>query len=182
MASRRNKFLGLLFLIGPFAGLILTLVAYAVVAFVIANVEPGVASQGGLPIEAGVMEPEPELRVVVGSIINMILGLLGLICVVGIIVGIPLGIIFLTKKELPQGTAYDERSGSATEKLPDEIKGWNWGAFGLMWIWGLYYGVWISLLTAVPVVGLIIWVLLGIKGNEWAWRASKWESTEKFLS
>jgi len=27
-----------------------------------------------------------------------------------------------------------------------------------------------------------MWIVLGLKGNEWAWRARKWESIEQFKS
>ena len=51
--------------------------------------------------------------------------------------------------------------------VPEEIKGWNWGAFWLTWIWGIAHNVWISLL--VFCLWPIWMIVLGIKGNEWAW-------------
>jgi hypothetical protein len=66
--------------------------------------------------------------------------------------------------------------------VPPEIQEWNWGAFFLTWIWGVGNKVWISLLALVPLpfAGLAISILLGIKGNEWAWQSKKWESIERF--
>lgn len=64
--------------------------------------------------------------------------------------------------------------------VPEEIKVWNWGAAGLTWIWGLSFGVWISLLTFVPIVNWFWWIVLGIKGNEWAWRKGNYKSVEEF--
>ena len=64
--------------------------------------------------------------------------------------------------------------------IPEEIKGWNWAAFLFTWIWGIGNSVWISLLALVPYVGFIMHFILGAKGNEWAWRAKKWESVEHF--
>ncbi len=64
--------------------------------------------------------------------------------------------------------------------IPEEIKGWNWGAFFFNWIWGLFNGTFIALLTLVPCVGWVMVFVLGIKGNEWAWRNKKWESVERF--
>jgi hypothetical protein len=66
--------------------------------------------------------------------------------------------------------------------VPPEIKEWNWGAFFLTWIWGIGNRVWLALIALVPVplVGLAMMVLLGIKGNEWAWQSKKWESLEQF--
>lgn len=65
--------------------------------------------------------------------------------------------------------------------IPPEIQKWNWGAFFLSWIWGIGNQVWISFLTWIPFVGLIMIFVLGAKGNEWAWRAKRWESVEQFL-
>ncbi len=54
--------------------------------------------------------------------------------------------------------------------IPKEVRGWNWGAFLLNWIWGMGNGVWISLLALIPFVGIIMAIVLGVKGSEWAWR------------
>ena len=66
--------------------------------------------------------------------------------------------------------------------VPPEIQGWNWGAFALTWIWGIDNRVWLSLLALIPVlpVSLAMMVVLGIKGNEWAWQCKKWDSIEQF--
>ena len=64
--------------------------------------------------------------------------------------------------------------------VPREIQGWNWGAFLLTWIWGLGNNVLLALLTLVPVVGLVMWILLGVKGSEWAWQQKRWDSVEHF--
>lgn len=61
-----------------------------------------------------------------------------------------------------------------------KLDGWNWGAAGLTWIWGIRFGVWLALLTFVPAIGGIWWIVLGLKGNEWAWQARKWNSVEEF--
>lgn len=81
--------------------------------------------------------------------------------------------------------------------LPPEIKGWNWGAFLMGPIWSIGNKVWIGLLhililILVTVIGrgiistflniatLTLAVTLGIKGNEWAWKAKKWDNVEHF--
>jgi len=64
--------------------------------------------------------------------------------------------------------------------IPNEIRGWNWGAFVFGWIWGISFKVWISLLSAIPYIGVIMLVVLGVKGNEWAWQNKKWDSIEHF--
>lgn len=86
--------------------------------------------------------------------------------------------------------------------VPNEIKKWNWGAFLLSWIWAIAHKTWIGLIALLPFVlmgviapfteksdeagGLFIitfgmMIVLGIKGNEWAWQNNKWESLEEFL-
>ena len=64
--------------------------------------------------------------------------------------------------------------------VPDEIKGWNWGAFLIPWLWPFTNHVWIGLLAIVPQVGWIMALILGAKGNEWAWKSRRWRSIEQF--
>ena len=64
--------------------------------------------------------------------------------------------------------------------VPEEIKGWNWGAFLLAPFWLLSNRVWIGLLTWVPVVGFWVAIALGVKGNEWAWKSRRWQSIDSF--
>lgn len=64
--------------------------------------------------------------------------------------------------------------------VPDEIKGWNWGAFLLPWIWPLTNNVWIGLLCWIPQIGWLMAIALGARGNEWAWKSKKWRSIEHF--
>jgi hypothetical protein len=163
--SQKNKKIGLFFLIGPVAGLITILIVYALSSFAIASLNVGTKG------------------IVVAQLINVILGLLGIICFIGMLLGFPFGILYLNKKELVDGARFDERSGKKGGSIvPEEIKGWNWGAAGLTWIWGVYHGVWISLLAWIPLINVVMIIVLGIKGNEWTWRARKWESVESFLS
>lgn len=62
-----------------------------------------------------------------------------------------------------QGNLFDE-----TVPVPDEIKGWNWGAFLMPYLWPLSNHVWIGLLAWVPSIGWLMGFALGSKGNEWA--------------
>lgn len=61
--------------------------------------------------------------------------------------------------------------------IPDEIKGWNWGAFLLPWFWVFGNKVWLGLLifAAWPMA-----FVLGAKGNEWAWKSRRWDSISQF--
>jgi len=86
-------------------------------------------------------------------------------------------------------------SGTRDGALPEELRGWNWGAFLLDFAWGVGNRVWwaaaviavwlVVFLTPIPaplkfaiLVG--VKVLLGFKGNEWMWRSRQWESPEQF--
>ena len=64
--------------------------------------------------------------------------------------------------------------------IPDGIRGWSWGAFLLSWVWAIGNKTWIGLLALIPYVGLIMAIILGIKGREWAWQNKEWDSIEHF--
>jgi hypothetical protein len=75
----------------------------------------------------------------------------------------------------------------ALSKAPPEISGWNWGAFFLTWIWGIGNNVWIAFVALcglLPYVGwiisLVMAIILGVRGNEWAWQNKRWDSIEHF--
>lgn len=68
------------------------------------------------------------------------------------------------------------------DDLPDEIRGWNWGAFFLNWIWGLGNKTYIALAMFIPGVNLLVPFLLGFMGNKWAWRNGEWEDVDDFLA
>ena len=75
-------------------------------------------------------------------------------------------------------------------EYPPIIEAWNWGAFSLSWIWGIFNGLYwpiiIIVLNFIPYVGVIIslciCILLGKNGNLYAWRKAKQEgfSVEHF--
>ena len=64
--------------------------------------------------------------------------------------------------------------------LPEELKGWNWGAFLLSWIWAIGHNVWIGLIALIGPASLIMAIILGIKGNEWAWQYRQFKSVEEY--
>lgn len=64
--------------------------------------------------------------------------------------------------------------------VPPEIERWSWGAFLLNWIWGLGNNTPIALLMFVPGVNLVLWFVLGLRGNRWAWQNKTWRSVEDF--
>ena len=81
-------------------------------------------------------------------------------------------------------------SGQGVNALvPDVVKKkFNWGAFLLSFIWGLFHKKYITLLIIpvlfIPYAGLFIAFVLtvwfGIKGNEWAWRNKKYDGIRDF--
>ena len=64
--------------------------------------------------------------------------------------------------------------------IPEQIKGWNWGAFFFNWIWGIRFRTYRAFWVFVPFVNIIMPFVLGFKGNEWAWKHNQWESVEDF--
>lgn len=56
------------------------------------------------------------------------------------------------------------------ESAVPPTKGWSWGAFGLTWIWGIRFKVWLAFLTFIPGLSLVWTFVLGFKGREWAWK------------
>jgi len=165
----KNRKIGLYLIIGPFVGVIVALIGLVVLR----------ATSAMIGMDSNV----PSIGNIIVSIINWLLALLGILSIVGFVIGIPLGIAFLSKREIIEGAIYDERSGNGEASVvPEEIKGWNWGAAGLTWIWGISHGVWISLLVFIPFVNIVMWIALGLKGSEWAWKKQKWESVERFVS
>ena len=71
-------------------------------------------------------------------------------------------------------------TGIEPDQIPPEIRGWNWGAFFLSWIWGIGNNTYIALLALIPVVGLVMHFVLGAKGNRWAWKNGRWDSVAHF--
>ena len=69
----------------------------------------------------------------------------------------------------------------AVAVVPEEVKGLNWAAFLLSWIWAIGNQVWIGLLALFPPVTLVVALYLLIKGNELAWSGPRhWASVEQF--
>lgn len=90
----------------------------------------------------------------------------------------------------PQGTSSRQSTQEviSTNVVPQEIKKWNWGAFCLNWLWGVFNGVYWPLVLIVinfipyigPIISLGICIALGINGSEWAWKGKSWSSVEEY--
>ncbi|MDF4259516.1 cytochrome c oxidase assembly factor Coa1 family protein [Vibrio parahaemolyticus] len=68
------------------------------------------------------------------------------------------------------------------KEVPEQIKGWNWGAFAFNWIWGIRFRTYRALFVFVPLVNIVMPFILGFKGNEWAWKHNHWSSVDEFKS
>jgi ribosomal protein S27AE len=82
------------------------------------------------------------------------------------------------EKEAPAVQNTSGQGGQAV--VPREVMGWSWGAFLLNWIWSIGNNVWIGLLCLIPYAGILMIIILGVKGNEWAWQHKRWDSVEHF--
>lgn len=65
--------------------------------------------------------------------------------------------------------------------IPEELKGWNWGAFAFPLIWAISMNRlgW-ALCSLVPYLGRFTSFYLGYKGNELAWTSRRWQSAQQF--
>ncbi len=162
VTSAKNRLKALLWIVAPVVLMVFILLLYAVATFVTAALE---------------ISDDSTLQ----NLFQIFLGFLGLIAVIAVPVGLFLGIRLILRKELLPASEFDPRSGKGSASvIPQEIKGWNWGAAAFCTVWGIYHSVWISLLAFVPLVNYIWWIVLGIKGNEWAWSSVPWRSVEEF--
>ncbi len=88
-----------------------------------------------------------------------------------------------SNQSLPPNYGNGEPGGMAAPQpanaTPD-LQGFNWGAFLMSWMWAIGNGVWVGLLGLLPFCALPVGLLLGIKGNEWSWKAKQWPSVEEF--
>ncbi|MEI7791862.1 MAG: ribonuclease G [Candidatus Berkelbacteria bacterium] len=80
----------------------------------------------------------------------------------------------------PPGVPTADTVSGVNGPMPAELHGWNWGAFGLSWIWGIANNSYLALLCLIPYVNLVMIFVLGVKGNEWAWTHRKFESVAQF--
>jgi serine/threonine-protein kinase len=76
-------------------------------------------------------------------------------------------------------------------QVPQEIHGWNWGAFFFPGLWCIPNQVWLGLISwsdisiiTLPFTMGMTWpvmaIILGVKGNEWAWKSRRWKSLKAF--
>ncbi|MCB9798530.1 zinc-ribbon domain-containing protein [Candidatus Nomurabacteria bacterium] len=160
-----NRKKGILWLTFPIFSLILIMVFYAIT----------------LAVFTSIASPSEGAETMM-SIVRVLLSLLGVAGLLALLIGIPVGIAYLTIPLIPPNSSADPRSGKGDlSEIPQEIKRWNWGAAGLNIIWGIPNKVWHTFWMFVPILNLFYWVYLGVKGNQLAWKSQEWESPEVFL-
>jgi len=69
---------------------------------------------------------------------------------------------------------------SEEAQIEVELVKWNWGAFLLTWVWGIFNGVMRAFMVLIPFYGLYEWVMLGKNGNRLAWETKRWQTIEEF--
>ena len=162
--------------------LVLVLAGYAANRLIVARIlsDQGVASALKMYNSSSI----PGVgKIDAAQTVNAALALLGLIALLGSIILFPAGIVLIVHSRRPAKPApvYDERSGKGKASvIPPELGSWNWGAAFMNIWWGMSCRVWISFLALVPFVNYFWWVVLGFKGDEWAWRKKKWVSVAEF--
>lgn len=69
------------------------------------------------------------------------------------------------------------------DTFPDEpapVHGWSWGAFVLTAPFGIGNGVYLSLLSLIPIFSLFWSFVCGAKGYEWAQNSGTYNTVEEF--
>ena len=85
----------------------------------------------------------------------------------------------LTARPAPQPTV---SAAPAVEPTYVDTSKWNWGAFSLYPIWGLFNGCWWGILVGFflgcffPIPNIVF----GVYGTRWAWENKMWRSAEDF--
>ena len=84
-----------------------------------------------------------------------------------------------------RGTEYETPVQQALRAAssPDvDLSKWNWGAFCLSGIWGIFNGCWWIILINIFCwwLGPIPNIIFGIYGTRWAWENKYWSSAQEF--
>jgi len=69
---------------------------------------------------------------------------------------------------------------TSNKYVPDEVKGWNWGAFMYNIFWGIGNKTYLPLLMLIPIFNIVWIFVVGFKGNEWAWRKGDYQDVATF--
>lgn len=186
----KNKKKGLLWLLGPFALLFATLSVYAVSTFALQQLGIKAGTAGSIdPISVNSLSgnsqvSDQNISGTVGKLVRLVLGLIGVIAVVGMTIGIPLGIYYLTRHdqkinilELQKNTVYSNLSPEQIYYIQD----YSWSAFFGVFIWSLANKMWLwSFLALVPFVNIYTSFKLAAQGRAFAWEKGGWKNFDQF--
>lgn len=87
----------------------------------------------------------------------------------------------LEKREYPPNTRFDTPPQEISNYTPTQGPGkFNWGAFTLTVAWGIGNRVYLCLLALIPGINLIMSLLAGFKGNDWALENNRYRDLEEF--
>lgn len=111
----------------------------------------------------------------IGAAINLLMGLLGVLGVLGFLVGLPVGIYLVTRKETEWFDALKRKPrfhGMSDESLRF-VTGWSWAAFFCTPVWALGNKLWFWFLgSLVPFWNVYVWLKLSVDGRQIAWERS----------
>jgi len=94
--------------------------------------------------------------------------------------GQPIGNRSFAQSAQGNGAEVNDSGQGSSSALPTRLQGFNWGALLFGPIWSIFNNTWIGLLALVPGLGLVMHLILGIKGSEWSWQNKRWDSIEHF--
>lgn len=79
-----------------------------------------------------------------------------------------------------QQPAYQQPQPQQQKKvnLDRELDKWNWGAFCLGWIWGIFNNAYLMLIGLLPIANIVMAIIGGIKGTRWAWEGGHWKEED----
>lgn len=64
--------------------------------------------------------------------------------------------------------------------VPEEVKGWNWGAFMYSILWGIGNKSYLVFLMLIPIFNIVWMFVIGAKGNEWVWKNGNYTDVATF--
>ncbi len=166
----RNKKIGTLWITIPTGLLVIVMIGYSIVRFFVTQSIITYRDSASIPMGLAVRSPFTTTA----AIANVILGFLGTIGIIGMLIGIPVGIYFLAKKDAdPLQVANDPMFQGLTPEQVSYINGWSWGAFFGAFVWPLGNKLyWWALGSLVPLWGIYVWIHLAISGRALAWEKS----------
>ncbi len=154
----RKKTLGIILLLFPWVLLPLVLAAYAIMSYVL--------SAGG----------SQSNLLGVGNIIQLLLGFMGVLAVLSFLVGTPVGIFLISRKEPDRFDLLKSRPRfqSLTDVELHTVSRWSWSAFLNPTFWALGNRLWFwALGSLIPLWGVYVWLRLAIDGRQMVWERSQ---------